>query len=192
MIVTFIRHGETESNAKRRYIGRTDEQLSVNGKEYLIRRKKEGYYPKADCLYVSPMLRCRQTAKILYPDINPHIIEAFKEMDFGVFEGKNHEELNGREDYQAWLDSRCELTIPNGESKSGFSERTLQAWNSIIKQPVAFKDESYNMVLVVHGGTVKAILSSLLGGDYFDYDIKNGEKISIEYNQEKACAKIRR
>ena len=28
---------------------------------------------------------------------------------------------------------------------------------------------------IVHGGTIMSVLSSLCGGDYFDYQVKNGE-----------------
>ena len=28
---------------------------------------------------------------------------------------------------------------------------------------------------VVHGGTIMAVLSSLTGGEYFDFQVKNGE-----------------
>ena len=31
------------------------------------------------------------------------------------------------------------------------------------------------VVAVVHGGTIMAVLSSLTGGEYFDFQVKNGE-----------------
>ena len=31
------------------------------------------------------------------------------------------------------------------------------------------------VVTVVHGGTIMAVLSSLTGGEYFDFQVKNGE-----------------
>ena len=187
MTVTFIRHGETESNRKRCFLGSTDEGLSEIGKSGIESKKNEGYYPEADELYVSPMLRCRQTADIIYPDIKQHVVEAFKEMDFGVFEGKNHEEVDGRRDYQTWIDSYCELPVPGGESKESFTKRTISAWDELL---LRFEDklwEEYRVALVIHGGTIKAVFSELFGGEYFDYDIKHGEKISIRYSQQKGC-----
>ena len=36
MILAFIRHGETQANAQRRYLGKTDESLSERGKQLLL------------------------------------------------------------------------------------------------------------------------------------------------------------
>ena len=55
-----------------------------------LRSLKETYaYPKVQKVYTSPLLRCRQTAEILYPDHWTQVVEGFMEYDFGEFEGKN-------------------------------------------------------------------------------------------------------
>ena len=69
-----IRHGMTLGNVEHRYIGRqTDEPLSEDGRQQLEKRKDQwaqvcrtGDMPY---VFVSPMLRCRQTAEILFPQI---------------------------------------------------------------------------------------------------------------------------
>ena len=66
-----IRHGMTLGNVEHRYIGRqTDEPLSEDGRQQLEKRKDQwaqvcrtGDMPY---VFVSPMLRCRQTAEILF------------------------------------------------------------------------------------------------------------------------------
>ena len=67
------------------------------------------------------MKRCLETAAILYPDVPVEIIPDFRECDFGLFENKNHAELNGRQDYQAWIDSVGELPFPGGEGRRKFA-----------------------------------------------------------------------
>ena len=56
----FIRHGATEGNLRRRYIGRTDEPLCEAGIAQVKALQKRGL--SVDRLFVSPLLRTRQTA----------------------------------------------------------------------------------------------------------------------------------
>ena len=96
-----IRHGKTKGNLEGRYIGcRSDEPLCPEGTEEL----EQGMYPAVSRVYTSPMRRCLETAELLYPGVPTEIIPEFRECDFGEFEGKNYAELNGRADYQAWMD----------------------------------------------------------------------------------------
>ena len=118
--MAFIRHGETASNRRKSYLGWTDEPLSEDGCEMLLRNRKN--YPAADLIFTSPMLRCRQTKEILYKDQPYQIIEKWKEMNFGSFEGKTYFDLNGNEDYQRWIDSGGTLPFPGGESRQNLSQ----------------------------------------------------------------------
>ena len=65
--IHLIRHGLTEGNLKQQYIGKTDLPLAGVGVTQLQRLKEEVDYPRVDKVYSSPMLRCLQTALILYP-----------------------------------------------------------------------------------------------------------------------------
>lgn len=165
----FIRHGKTKGNLEGRYIGRTDEALCEIGIEAI----KGNNYPKAEYVFASPMKRCVETAKLIYKDVNPYIIEEFKEIDFGDFEGKNYEELNGNEDYQRFIDSGGKTTFPNAESQEDFIKRVMTGFDKMCG--LLKKDNIKKAAVVVHGGTIMAILSSIFEGEYFDYQIKNGE-----------------
>ena len=111
MRVVLIRHSKTAGNLLERYIGITDEPLCREG----IALLKEKTYPEADGLYVSPLKRCRETGKILYPQLTQHVEERLRECDFGEFENKNYKELDGNPRYQAWVDSGGTLPFPGGE-----------------------------------------------------------------------------
>ncbi len=166
-----IRHGATEANKEHRYLGRTDESLCEQAKEMLSAKKN--CYPNVDLLFTSPMKRCMQTAEILYPDHKPIIINDFREMDFGDFEGKNYKELNGDPRYQAWIDSGATIAFPNGESREEFIDRCRRGMYEVAQ--VLMNKRSDSAGLVVHGGTIMALCSAFGGGDYFDYQVKNGE-----------------
>lgn len=189
-----IRHGATKANREHRYLGRTEEPLSEEGREALKAFQRQGLYPapaSLQALFVSPMERCRETAELLFGDCEQHVIPEFREMDFGLFEGKNYQDLQGDAQYQAWIDSNGTLPFPEGESredfivrcKSGFEEMLRIVTAEVIgrneKQQNAGKqknkNESLRIAAVVHGGTIMAVCSSFMDGEYFDFQIGNGE-----------------
>ena len=165
-----IRHGETQGNKLKRYIGkRTDEPLCPEAGNMLAQLA----YPEVQAVYASPMIRCTQTAGILFPGKKLNIIDELAECDFGEFENKNYQELDGNEHYQSWIDSGGLLPFPGGESREEFKRRNVtgfqKAVNGCLRNGISLA------ALVVHGGTIMAVLSSLTGGEYFDFQVKNGE-----------------
>lgn len=164
-----IRHGQTQGNLEHRYIGcRTDEPLCVQG----IEKLKEKIYPVVHRVFVSPMKRCIETAHILYPDIPLEVVEDFRECDFGDFENKNYVELNGRADYQAWIDSNGEMPFPKGESRQEFAARCVKAFDELLKRNI-----QGDCAIIAHGGTIMAIMErcAVPKGNYYDFQVKNGE-----------------
>ena len=87
----FIRHGATAGNLEKRYIGSTDEPLCDIGIAQVESLRKHNF--QADFLYVSPMLRTRQTAELLFPKMDYTFVSDFRETNFGLFEGKTAEEI---------------------------------------------------------------------------------------------------
>ena len=112
--LVFIRHGQTQANKERRYLGKKDESLLESGKEVLLSYKEQNIYPTVEYLFTSPMKRCVETANILYPELCPVVIPEWEEIDFGRFENKNYEELKDDIQYQAWLESGGVLDFPEG------------------------------------------------------------------------------
>ena len=184
--IAFIRHGETKSNREHRYLGKTEEFLLEEGTLKLHDYKKQRKYSDITHLFCSPMKRCLETAGILYPDKMITIIPEWKEMDFGDFEGKNHIELQDDECYQKWIDSNGTLPFPNGESKEAFTKRCESGFERMLRLLLQETDKNFQKEIIepgqnkvaaaiVHGGTIMALLSSFYGGEYFDYQVKNGE-----------------
>lgn len=173
--LVLVRHGATLSNKEHRYLGRTDERLSMEGERALQEAKNT--YPSIDYLFTSPMKRCMQTARILYPKQEILVIPEWVEMDFGDFEGKNYMELKGNEYYQKWIDSNGTLPFPNGESREVFIERCKQGFHKMLLQLKSQHQMSSAMTvgLVIHGGTIMSLLSTFCGGEYFDYQTANGQ-----------------
>lgn len=171
-----IRHGKTQGNLEGRYIGcRTDEGLCPEGRRQL----GPGKYPPVERIYVSPLRRCLETAEMLYPGVPVEIIPDFRECDFGEFENLNYSQLNGRADYQAWIDSGGEAPFPGGESREAFARRCVAAFEGL-------RPAGESCALIVHGGTIMAIMAryARTKGNYFDFQVQCGRGYLLEGNGE--------
>lgn len=173
--IILIRHGMTAGNYKKKYIGRTDEELMNT--DCLDRN-----YPDCSSVVTSPLLRCVQTAKYIYPSKPVLICTALRECDFGDFENKSYEELKGNPDYERWLLSGGELTFPGGESSTDFKKRCINGFFESVGKTK--KDTAF----VIHGGSIMAIMERLFGGDFYDYQVKNGEGYIFDFYLHKSKA----
>lgn len=99
----FIRHFSTAGNEKRQYIGRTDEAITEQARKIYLR--EPFHYPDVRQVVASPMKRCVQTAKLLYPMKKIWTQELLRECDFGEFEGRTYEELKEDSRYIQWMES---------------------------------------------------------------------------------------
>lgn len=184
--IYLIRHGKTAANLEHRYLGTTDEELCETGKRELEEKRQD--MPPVDLLFSSPMVRCRQTCEILFPSMAYDIVEEYGEMNFGDFERKNYEELKENADYQRWIDSNGTLVFPNGESREQFVKRQMTAFEKMcdtIKEKQKVGKEITRVAAVVHGGSIMAVLSALSGGEYFDFQCKNGQGYSFYWEDGK-------
>ena len=174
--IYLIRHGQTPGNKLKRYIGTTDEHLTREGCELL----KELSYPIPETLYVSPLLRCVETAGILFPEKELHIIDELSECDFGEFENKNYKELSGNENYQKWIDSNGMLPFPGGESREEFKRRSLTGFQKAVTGCI--REDVHRAALVVHGGTIMNIMEEYADRQrpFYEWHVKNGGGYLVE------------
>ncbi|MDR1913124.1 MAG: histidine phosphatase family protein [Clostridiales bacterium] len=184
MQIHLIRHGLTEGTKIPNYIGgRTDEPLCAEGVEQAGTFRN----PQVKKAYVSPMLRCLQTAAIIFPNAELVKIEGFREIDFGDFEGKSAADLKNNSDYAEWVNSNCEFSCPNGENMSVFNERIRQAFITLTE--TANKNREQQLYIVAHGGTIMAIMSHLNpNSDYFDWRTKHLNGYAFAYNPSNNCS----
>lgn len=154
MRIILLRHGQTEGNRQGRYIGRIDEPLCAQG---LSQAQAAGRVDDMACVYVSPMLRAIQTAKICFPNAQMRIIDDLREMDFGSFEGRTAEEMAYDADYRKWVRVNCEGRCPNGEEVSAFRQRVQAAFEDIVGEAIERKLKE--LAVVAHGGTIMAVMS---------------------------------
>jgi alpha-ribazole phosphatase len=171
--IYLLRHGMTQGNLERRYIGRTDEPLCEQGRLLAqglgVRLEKSGVQE----VWTSPLLRCRETASLAFPGQDQRIENDFRECDFGEFEYKNYEELKENPRYQRWLSSGGTLPFPGGESREDFCARCRRAFSRAVETLQTRGIE--RAAFVVHGGTIMAILSGFgqPRQDYYHWQVEN-------------------
>ncbi len=147
MKLWLIRHGMTRLSEEGRYQGALDEGLSDRGREALA----EAPFRPAR-VYVSPTLRARETATILFPKAEQLVLADLREMDFGAFEGRGWWEMENDEEYRSWVDGGCIGRCPGGEDRSSYTDRVCAAVDRILAA------EEKETVIVAHGGTMMALL----------------------------------
>ena len=149
MLIYLLRHGLTEYNAQKRYQGQRDIPLSAEGLSQLRRADID---PKV--VYITPLQRTAQTARVLFPDAKLVVVKDLQEMCFGSFEGKNYVEMEHDADYQAWVKANCESKCPDGERKDDFSARICNAFSGLVDKALA---ENIDMINRVYNtGSMKA------------------------------------
>lgn len=178
--LVLLRHFATLGNLQKRYIGTTDEPLCEEGRK----ASKKISYPKVDTVLTSPLLRCRETAGLIYPQLSPIVCNGFRECDFGEFENKNYMELTNNPKYQAWLDSKGTLSFPRGEGVEEFKRRTLLEFK---KRLELYNSKNITVALVVHGGTIMSILEKYADPkeEFYHWQVKNGCGYSADYDEKK-------
>ena len=184
MRIYLIRHGETVLQAEKRYQGTTDQPLSSEGKRKLSRA---AFCPEQ--VYVTPLLRTKQTATILFPEAKQIVVPELREMDFGAFEGRNYMEMENDPDYRAWVDGMCLGRCPGGESKAEYCERVCTAFSSLLG--LECKDDP--VVIVAHGGTQMAVMEryGTEERDYWMWQLPCGQGYLLESKERTADMHLR-
>ena len=154
--IHLIRHGLAEGGAEGKYIGHTDVPLTEEGRRQLLQMKRDYEYPEVDAVLSSPLVRCLETARLLYPDKAPLIFDNLIEYDFGEFEGMTADELKGEKEFAQWLSGGPEAEAPFGESNEKFQKRVCRAFYDIVNGVV--KAGQTSVAIVTHGGVIMTIM----------------------------------
>lgn len=156
--IHLIRHGATDANFAGQYIGcKTDLPLSPEGLEELRLLKDNMEYPYVDRIYSSPMLRCRQTAAVLFPKSDIKFVENLKEYDFGEFEGKTAAELESNPYFIPWASGQLS-SPPGGEDNNEFVKRLCIGLNQIVLDML--EEETESAAVIMHGGAMMMLLGA--------------------------------
>lgn len=152
----FVRHGESEANAARRFAGRTDSPLTERGREQAKAVAEALAKVHFDRIVSSPLSRCRDTALViarrqqLPVDLERDLVE----IDVGEKTGLPFDEVRGLPE---WSDDGF-VAWPRGESL----EQVLERAHRVITR-IAGENAGQRVLIVGHGGVTRILMSHFLG-----------------------------
>ena len=165
--IILLRHGYTVMNEASRMCGFSESPLTEKGKiqgniacEYIYNNYK------VQKIVASTLSRAITTASRLVELTGLDVItdERLKEQDIGGWELKtlNEIEENYPENYHAWLKDACFVAPVGGENMVEVFNRSISAINDYVKE---CDQKDGVLVIVTHGGVVRALSTMLLGKD---------------------------
>lgn len=164
MEILFVRHGETEANRTNLFYGRLDYGLTPAGRE---QGKKAGNLVRMmsfapDRIVVSGLKRTHETLEAMGFSMEDAEIEPrLDERSLGVLEGLTFPEITERfpDLFERWDGDWLDFAPDGGESQREFSGRVRDYLDELKSS-----DHKPGKVLVAtHGGTMKTIISIILG-----------------------------
>lgn len=191
MKLILVRHGVTKENLERRFLGVTDVPLAPEGAAQAVEAARR--MPAVDHIYVSPLIRCRQTATLVWPTVGQTVIPELRETDFGPFEGKTHEELQDDPLYDQWLSYPDDPTIvPRVENIVACALRATRALEELTARAKA--DGCECVGVVSHGGTLMSMLTrhGRPTRDYYNWRMDNCSGYVAELDPEELLLHIRK
>lgn len=166
--LVLVRHGETVGQSSIRLYGATDLALAEEGEAQASAAGRRLAGSSYDAVFTSPMIRAQRSAQLVlaaipHPQIQVEVIEGFREVDFGAWEGWTWEEVAARDpsNLARFRSEGLDFRFPQGESRAGFIGRVQTATAPSIE--AAFDAGAQRVLSVLHKGVIKAILARLLG-----------------------------
>lgn len=175
--IVLIRHGITTGNVQKLYYGKTDVPLADKGIAELKELAAKDIYPRSDTAeyYTSGMLRTEQTLELVYGKQEHGVIEKLQELNFGIFEMKSYQELEGNPEYERWIYAEDEsIPPPEGESIMNFKNRIREGFEELLVKhellmlKLRNQEEEAMSICVCHGGVISGILNQIWP-DRYDY-----------------------
>ena len=186
MDIILIRHGETDENVLRTFSTKSA-QLTEEGKNQIARIRPFVESQSYDRVYISPLDRTRDSAKIL--GVEGEIQKRIQEVDFGDFEGKTYKELKELypKEVAIWDKDYLKYITPNGESVELAYARVTSFLEELI-------EKGEDALLVCHAGVIRLALSWVFDDldFFFKFHIDNasGNIISIDEEGFKYIKKV--
>ncbi len=179
LVIALFRHGMTPLNKKKAYLGWTDDPLLPEEKKRLSKLAVPAGYER---IITSDLSRTMETACCLFPARQLTPLACFREMNFGIWEGKTFEELKGDPYYRKWLESPEFVTPPEGESFLSFSARVDQGWK--ILSTMISKEKVRQLAVVTHGGVIRYLLSAYAPEerDFWSWRIPHGSGYALVWD----------
>lgn len=166
-VIYFVRHGQTDWNAERRFQGQIDIPLNDTGRAQAHRNGSQlaGLLAQEAASFdfvSSPLQRARQTMRILRQELGLepdgyHIDGRLLELHYGDWQGLTERETEARfpELHDARMADKWNFVPPgNGAESYAMQAKRFSSWFDAVQRPT---------ICVSHGGIMRCVLH-LAGG----------------------------
>jgi broad specificity phosphatase PhoE len=154
------RHGETDWNRDNRFQGNADPPLNEAGRAQAAALAEELAREPLAAVYSSPLRRAFETAEVIGArhGLEPHPVEALREVDVGAWQGLTRSEIEARfpEQFQRWL--AHEQGWEDGESYEEMGTRVVPALVEL-----AARHRGERILVLSHGGPIRAAIAAASG-----------------------------
>ena len=184
-VIDLLRHGDVEGG--RKYRGHQDDPLSESGWQQL--RDNTRHRQDWHQIISSPLKRCAEFSRELADkyQLPLKIEQDFKEISFGLWEGKTAEELLAEDEasIKKYWNDPLNVTPPQGEALFDFEKKIILAWNKMLNQYAG-----QHILLLSHAGVMRIILCHILGmplTELFKLDVAlaKASRIEIIHDEDK-------
>jgi alpha-ribazole phosphatase len=157
------RHGQSVSNAVRRFQGAQDVSLSELGERQAEALGQAIRLRRIAAVYTSPLERARRTAEIAAGGLGVPLVpvDDLRELSLGEWEGRTVEEIRALpgDPYDRWVRDPVTCLPPGAEPLAVVQTRVVSAMASI----AAAHPNGQQVLIVCHGGVISAYLAHCLG-----------------------------
>ena len=160
--ILLIRHGESALGAERRYTGHSSTPLTPRGRRQVTRLRRHLAGFKRIRAVSSDLERCRETARILFPDRPVRFLKGLRELDFGAWEGLTYDEIarRFRDRFDRWVEDPFRAAPPRGETLRTLQRRIRDCVRRLLLRHSRDARPEETLIIVTHGGPIRALLTS--------------------------------
>ena len=164
--ILLARHGQSDWNAERRWQGHADRPLTERGQAQARALAERLAEFDLDAIYSSDLSRARDTATVVAESQGLEVQQdpRLREVDVGSWSGLTRDDARAHfpDAYQRWRNGEQGWT--DGETYEDMTERVLDAvWD------IARANDGGRILIVSHGGPVRAVHATALGMDIHSY-----------------------
>lgn len=160
-MIYLLRHGETEGQGEKRFVGQSDIPLNQTGIRQAHWWQKKLGLISFDTIRCSHLSRCAETARIIAREQQDRIciMSELGEIRLGEWEGLPMSLVRQRfpEKWEARGRNLVSYRPPGGESFADLRNRVIPAFEEIIQAPGKEK------LIIAHAGVNRVILCHVLG-----------------------------
>jgi broad specificity phosphatase PhoE len=157
------RHGQSLSNAVRRFQGAQDIPLSDLGRRQAAALAARLRLRTLAHVYASPLVRAHETAEIVARELGVPVtlVDDLRELCLGEWEGRTVDEIRALpgDPYNCWVRDPLAGCPPGGEPLPVVQERVMRAVEAIAQA----HPDGEDVLVVCHGGVISAYLAHCLG-----------------------------